>query len=88
MTPRTGVFGAWGASVSGGSALSRYGDVTEFGFYDLSTSIYLDGGGDRCGGAGMFTAVAVEGCQQQRLAEFGFYDLSTSTCLDGSGGDR
>eukprot|EP00775_Hariotina_reticulata_P002488 gene2488-2791_t len=45
----TGLFGAWGASVGGGSAGQLYGEVKEFGFWDLSQSIYTDGKGPDMG---------------------------------------
>jgi hypothetical protein len=36
------VFGAWGASVTGVSAVDRYGEVKEFGFWDLGAPLYLE----------------------------------------------
>lgn len=39
----SGMFGAWGASVGGGSAGALFSDVKEFGFWDLSQSIWVGG---------------------------------------------
>lgn len=68
----TGLFGAWGASVGGGAAGSLYGEVREFGFWDLAAaSIYADGrplpaavaaAGDGGGGS------SSEGSQEQQAA--------------------
>ncbi len=39
----TGAFGAWGASAGGSSAGNLFADVKEFGFWDLSQSIWASG---------------------------------------------
>ena len=40
----TGVFGAWGASVGGNSAGVLFSEIKEWGFWDVSQSIYVEGG--------------------------------------------
>jgi len=70
----TGLFGAWGASVGGGSAGQLYGEVKEFGFWDLSQSIYTDGKGPDRGQPGTdepLAAAATAGGDEQPAANGG-----------------
>jgi hypothetical protein len=69
----TGLFGAWGASVGGGSAGQLYGEVKEFGFWDLSQSIYTDGKGPDRGQPGTDEplAAATAGGDEQPAANGG-----------------
>jgi hypothetical protein len=53
----TGVFGAWGASTAGGSATALFSDIQEWGFWDVSQSIYVEGEGpEEAAGAGAAAA--------------------------------